>query len=127
MLCDKKKRTVPVRQHWRSPDHITFTGGNMAAPNLTSGQRLDVYRTLSLLNRSFYLIVQRLEKLDAMRIFNPQHLKELRGLTQELQADVNNHLLEKLHFIERDDCYRFSQIRIAREKRLQTPVKKPRK
>ncbi|HLJ25404.1 MAG TPA: hypothetical protein VKY85_01720 [Candidatus Angelobacter sp.] len=90
----------------------------MAESNLNSGERDQVYQALFLLNRSFHLIVQRLEELDKTGIFDSQHLKQLRGLTQELQADVNNHLLEKLHFVEREDCYHFSKVRIARDHRL---------
>ena len=90
----------------------------MAEIHLNSGERLQVYEVLFLLNRSFHSIVRRLQELDATRIFNPQHLKELRGLTQELQSEVNHHLLDTLHAAEEHDWYRFGKVRIARGRRL---------
>jgi hypothetical protein len=41
------------------------------ATRLTSNQRAAVYKQIFLLNRSFHLIVQRLDDLAQARIFNP--------------------------------------------------------
>ena len=48
----------------------------MAAPQFTSGERQDVYRLMFLLNRSFHLIVQRLEELGKTGIINTLDLKD---------------------------------------------------
>src|SRR5262249_48339277 len=42
--------------------------GNMAAPKFTSRERLDVYRRIFLLNRSFHFIVLRLQELGRTQI-----------------------------------------------------------
>jgi hypothetical protein len=43
----------------------------MAAPNLTSGECMDVYRRMFLLNCSFHLIVQRLDEITQTRVVSP--------------------------------------------------------
>jgi hypothetical protein len=48
-------------------------------------------------------------------------LKVLRGYTQELQADINQEVLEIMHQDELDDWGRFGKIRQAEEKRLRDP------
>lgn len=94
----------------------------MAEIHLNSGERLQAYEALFLLNRSFRSIVRRLQELDATRIFNPRHLRDLRGLTQELQSEVNHHLLDTLHAAEEEDWYRFGKVRIARDRRFKEPA-----
>jgi hypothetical protein len=101
-------------------------GGAMAVTNLNSGARRQVYEALFRLNRSYHLIVSRLSDLQNLRIFPAQRLRELRGLTQEMQTETNFHLLESLKAIETSDRYRFGKVRIAREKRLKAPLRKSR-
>jgi hypothetical protein len=91
----------------------------MAAPKFTSGERMNVYRSLFLLNRSFHLIVQRLD--DLKTLFTPQDMKDMRGLTQEMQLEINHLLLNKLDSIEEHDWSQFGKVRIALEKKLKTP------
>jgi hypothetical protein len=93
----------------------------MAAPRLTSSERAEVYRRLFLLNRSFGLIVQRLDELAQTRIFSARELRELRGLTQEVQLEINTHLLGPLDSLEHDDWGEFGKVRVAMEKRLRDP------
>jgi hypothetical protein len=97
----------------------------MAAPNLTSGERQDVYRLMFLLNRSFHFIVQRLEDLGRTRILNSRDLRDMLGLTQEVQLGINTAVLDTLDSVENDDWAQFGKVRIALEKRLKTPL--PRK
>jgi hypothetical protein len=94
----------------------------MAAPNLTSGERQDVYRLMFLLNRSFHLIVQRLEALGKTGIINARDLRDMLGLTQEVQLGINTGLLDQLDPCENDDWAHFGKVRIAMEKRLKTPL-----
>ena len=93
----------------------------MAETNLTSGERLRVYQAVFRLNRSFHLIICRLLELGNFKIFrtsNPKKLAELRGLTQEMQVEINHQLLESLHGVEDEDWFRFGKTRIARDHRL---------
>ena len=68
----------------------------MAAVRLNSHERADIYRLIFLLNRAFDLIVQRLDELDKTTIFNARDLREMRGLTQEVQLEINTMLLDPL-------------------------------
>jgi hypothetical protein len=43
------------------------------------------------------------------------------GLTQELQAEINQDFLEDLHQLELDDWNRYGKVRDARDKELRDP------
>jgi hypothetical protein len=90
----------------------------MAGSNLSSGKRMRVYHALALLNRSYHLILCRLSELQELRVFPPNRLRELRGLTQEMQTETNFHLLDQIMAIERAEWYRFGKVRNARDKQL---------
>jgi hypothetical protein len=92
----------------------------MADINFTSEERMDIYRRLFLLNRSFHLIVLRLD--DLKNLLSPQDLKDMRGMTQEIQLGINTALLDSLDSAENDDWAQFGKVRIAMEKRLKTPL-----
>jgi hypothetical protein len=79
------------------------------------------YRTLYRLNRAFDFITEQLVLLDQAGIMKRGMLKVLRGYTQELQADINQELLETMHQNELDDWARYGKIRQAEEKRLRDP------
>jgi hypothetical protein len=70
----------------------------MADINFTSEERMDIYRRLFLLNRSFHLIVMRLDELKPL--FTAQDLKDMRGMTQEIQLGINTALLDSLDSAE---------------------------
>jgi len=93
----------------------------MAAPRLTSSERAGVYRLLFLLNRSFDLIVQRLDELGQTGLFTARDLREMRGLTQEVQLEINTGLLDSFEPVEHDDWGQFGKVRMAMEKRLRDP------
>ena len=90
----------------------------MTMPRLNSRERADIYRRLFMLNRSFDLIVQRLDELAQTRIFSVSDLREMRGLTQEVQLEINTVLLNPLESVENNDHAYFGKVRIALEKRL---------
>ncbi len=96
-----------------------------ALPQLTSGERQNVYRQMFLLNRSFHSIVQRLDELK--RFFSPQDLKDMKGLTQEIQTEINHLVLSKLESVEEQDWAQFGKVRTALERRLKEPHGKRRK
>jgi len=93
----------------------------MAASRLTSSERAEVYRLLFLLNRSFDLIVQRLDALGQTGLFTARDLREMRGLTQEVQLEINTGLLDSFEPVEHDDWGQFGKVRMAMEKRLRDP------
>src|SRR5215470_17347988 len=89
----------------------------MANTHLTSGDRLQVYKALFLVNRSFHFIIWRLTDLRRFRTFNSKTLAELRGLTQEMQVEINSYLAERLHTVENEDWGSFGKVRVLRERR----------
>lgn len=90
-------------------------------PSLTSAERMDVYRSMLRLNRAFHVAVQSLD--DLAQFFSRRDLREMRGLTQEVQTEINGLMLERLHSIEMDDWAQFGKIRTAMEKRLRGSVR----
>jgi hypothetical protein len=87
----------------------------MADAHLNSLARFEVYQALSGLNRSFHLIVQRLQALESKSIFEAAKLRELTALAQELQSEINHNLMQVLERIELQDCGTFGKVRAARE------------
>ena len=84
---------------------------------------MEVYRRIFLLNRSFHFIVVGLEELGKNSLLNARDLRDMLGLTQEVQLEINTGLLNQLGSIENDDWARFGKVRIALEKRLKTPLR----
>jgi hypothetical protein len=84
-------------------------------------QKTEVYETLSSLNRAFAGIVQHLQKLQRSGPFKPKSAKLFSGLTQELQAEINQDFLEDLHQLELDDWNRYGKVRDAKDKELRDP------
>jgi hypothetical protein len=62
----------------------------MAEAHLNSLSRFEVYRSLSGLNRSFHLIVQRLQGLENKNIFDPAKLTERRRFYGEVTVVLRN-------------------------------------
>lgn len=91
----------------------------MANANLTSEERVKVYRLLFRLNRSFHLIVSRLSEADTFGIWSSQDIKEMLGLTQEIQLEINTLLLDRFGTIEDRDYAHFGKLRVAMEKKAQ--------
>jgi hypothetical protein len=91
----------------------------MAAPEVT--KKLHIYHTLYRLNLSFSNIIARCRELHDAGVFTAHSTKLFQGYTQELQAEINQELLEIMHATELEDWGRFGKIRQAEEKRLQDP------
>jgi hypothetical protein len=91
----------------------------MAAPEVT--KKLLIYHTLYRLNLSFSNIVTQCGTLHETGVLTKQLAKRFQGFTQELQADINNTLLEVMHQDELDDWARFGKIRAAYEKSIKDP------
>jgi hypothetical protein len=90
----------------------------VATPLFTSAERQDIYRLIFLLNRSFHYAVQRLEELGKSGILNARDLRDMIGLTQEVQTEINGILLHPLESAEMSDWNHFGKVRNAMERRL---------
>ena len=91
----------------------------MAALEVT--KKLHIYHTLYRLNLSFSNIVSHCRTLQEAGILTAKSSRLFQGFTQELQAEINQELLEIMHSTELDDWGRFGKIRQAEEKRLRDP------
>ena len=91
----------------------------MAAIDVT--KKLLIYHTLYRLNLSFSNIVTHCRTLQKARVFTAKSTKLFQGYAQELQAEINQELLETMHATELEDWGRFGKIRQAEEKRLRDP------
>lgn len=78
----------------------------MAATNLNKPL---VYDLLGRLNAAFGRVIRNLAELESTGAFNPKTVKTISGLSKELQANANVHLLEALRDTEQRDWARFGK------------------
>ena len=90
----------------------------MATTHLTSREKWHVYHTLAQINRAFYALHFHLRSLEQSKPFHTQRLREYQGFSRELQAQINDELLEDLSKLEHQDAFRYGQVKAAREKYL---------
>lgn len=90
-------------------------------PEQEADAKLRVYRTLYLMNLSFANIVAHCRVLGESRILSPKFTRLYQAYAQELQAEINQDLVEILDGIEAHDMFRFGKVRSAREKELRDP------
>jgi hypothetical protein len=91
----------------------------MAALEVT--KKLHIYHILYRLNLSFSSIVEHCRALQEAGSFTAKSSKLFQGYAQELQAEINQELLETMHDAELTDWARFGKVRQAREKELRDP------
>ncbi len=84
-------------------------------------KKLHLHHLLYRLNLSFAAVVRRCREFQQTRRFSTKDLTVYQGLAQELQADINQSLLEAIHENELDDWARFGKVSAAREKELRDP------
>ena len=89
-----------------------------AVPALNSHERAEVYWRMAMLNSAFDSVVQRLDELGKTGLLNTRDLKDMLGLTQEVQLEINTTLLNTLESLESDDHAHFGKVRLALERRL---------
>jgi hypothetical protein len=92
----------------------------MAALDVT--KKLHVYHILYRLNLSFSNIVTHCRALQEAGSLTTKSSRLFQGYAQELQAEINQELLETMHQTELDDWGRFGKVRQAEEKRLKDPA-----
>jgi hypothetical protein len=103
-----------------SPNQSAYEEATMAALDVT--KKLHVYHILYRLNLSFSNIVHQCRALQEAGSFTAKSSKLFQGYAQELQAEINQELLETMHQTELDDWGRFGKVRQAEEKRLKDPA-----
>jgi hypothetical protein len=91
----------------------------MAAQEIT--RKLHVYHILYRLNLSFSNIVGHCRALQEAGSFTAKSSRLFQGYAQELQAEINQELLERMHDEELADWARFGKVRQRREKELLDP------
>jgi hypothetical protein len=88
----------------------------MAVLDFNADEKYRAYHILACLNRSFRNIFNNLGELKETGVLNKKQLNTLRGISQELQADINFHALEILQETEEEDWGRFGKARLDRDK-----------
>jgi hypothetical protein len=91
----------------------------MAAQEIN--KKLHVYHILYRLNLSFSNIVGHCRALQETGSVTAKSSKLFQGYVQELQAEINQELLETMHATELEDWGTFGKVRQAEEKRLRDP------
>jgi len=91
----------------------------MAAKDVT--KKLHIYHTHYRLNLSFSNIVAHCRTLQEAGVFTAKSTRLFQGYAHELQAEMNQQLLDTMHQTELEDWGRFGKIRLAEEKRLRDP------
>jgi hypothetical protein len=82
----------------------------------TKQPKAPTYLTLYRLNRSFDIALEQIRELARLGFLNRPMLRTFENFTQELQADVNQHILSELEPIEDRDWFHFGKFRNKLEK-----------
>ena len=90
-------------------------------PESQAATKLQVYRILYRMNLSFANIVSHCQGLARSGALSPKFSRLYQCYTQELQAEINQEVVEAMDGRELDDMARFGKARIAREKELRDP------
>jgi hypothetical protein len=83
--------------------------------------KLRIYHTIYRLNLSFTNIVEHCAALREYGVFTAKFTRLYQSYAQELQAEINQDVVERLDGIESHDMFRFGKVRSAREKELRDP------
>ena len=83
--------------------------------------KLRIYHTIYRLNLSFANIVGHCATLREYGVFTAKFTRLYQSYAQELQAEINQDVVEILNGIESHDMFRFGKVRSAREKELRDP------
>jgi hypothetical protein len=92
----------------------------LLSPARAAAGKLRIYHTVYRLNLSFTNIVEDCAALRESGVFTAKFIRH-QPYAQELQAEINQDVLETLDGIESHDMFRFGKVRSAREKELRDP------
>jgi hypothetical protein len=87
----------------------------------TSIRKVRVYRALYGLNLSFARIVEHCGALGEGGALPRKYVHRYQSFAQELQAEINDDVIDMLQSLEGDDIYRFGKVRQAFEKQIRDP------
>jgi len=87
----------------------------------TTALKLRAYETVYRLNRAFELVRLNLDRLEALGLFRRNYLKSFRNMAEELRAETNHELTEKLNEREERDWAHFGQLCNQWEKKFRDP------
>lgn len=85
--------------------------------SMGSTQKMRLYDSIAQINRDSRSIIFTLQDLKKIEIFRIESLRTLQGLTRELQAEINTHLLEVVRDAEMRDAFIQGKTRVARDRR----------
>ncbi|HEY6252385.1 MAG TPA: hypothetical protein VI685_20715 [Candidatus Angelobacter sp.] len=80
----------------------------------------EVYNALAALNRGFGMVVESLKVLQKEGVVTQEYVQRKLEISEELRADINALLLNKLEAREKEDRDHFSKMRMATETRLES-------
>ncbi len=83
--------------------------------------KLQTYEALYVLNRCFEATLLGLERLEQLRLFGEEHLKECKATLECLRAKVNGELTDELRENEMVEAAHFNQILHGLEKQREDP------
>ena len=83
--------------------------------------KLRIYRGLYGLNLNFAHIVEHCGALGEAGALPPKYVTRYQAFAQELQAQINDDVIEILQTVEGDDLYRFGKVREEYEKEIRDP------
>lgn len=83
--------------------------------------KLGIYHTIYRLNLSFANIVAHCRALGESGILSPKFTRLYQSYAQELQAEINEDMVDVMGEVELRDMHRFGKVRLAREKELRDP------
>jgi hypothetical protein len=86
-----------------------------------AADKLRIYHTIYHLNLSFTNIVEHCAALRECGVFSAKFSRLYQSYAQELQAEINQEVVEIINGVELDDMFRFGKVRSAREKELRDP------
>jgi hypothetical protein len=92
-----------------------------AMPDRDASAKLRIYRTIYRLNLSFANIVAHCRALGESGILGPKFTRLYQSYAQELQAEINEDVVDVMGEVELRDMHRFGKARVAREKELRDP------
>jgi hypothetical protein len=90
-------------------------------PDRDAGAKLRIYRTIYRLSVSFANIVANCRALGEAGILTPKFTRLYQAYAQELQAEINEDVVDVMGEAELRDMHRFGKVRLAREKELRDP------
>ena len=82
--------------------------------------KTEIYDALAGLNRGFEMVLESLKMLKEQGVVNDEYVQREREITEELRADINALLLNKLQTRESDDRDHFAKMRANTEARLKS-------